>query len=199
MLKATQSEHRSRDPMQLVARATTRGQGKTEGHHERTILFRHKSRGVFGTSGVTQLGDIAKERIQEIAIVQRILSHAIQAFLARGEPNNASPEQRTLARLWLNRLDEIIDAAFFEKLQDEFEAETSEQKHVRNNWLMNDDKDGVVDYARRLLKEATDSLPCTSIYRYKARVRAEGLFEGRIRGNKGLPRLFDDVKRGNEQ
>ena len=47
-----------------------------------------------------------------------------------------------------------------------------------------------MDRARRILGEAEDSLPCPSIERYKARVVAGGLFEGRIRGNKGLPFLF---------
>ena len=43
-----------------------------------------------------------------------------------------------------------------------------------------------------------DSLPCPSIYRFKARSRAEGLFEGRIRGNNGLPILFQDEGANND-
>ena len=194
LLKASQSELRSHDTMKLVATATVRGQGKTEGHYERVIPFRRAAYGVFGRRGATELGDMARKRIDEVAIVQRILSHAIQTFVARGEPENASPEHRTLARRWLNRLDVIVDATFFEKLQDEFEADPVEHESIRYQWLLNGN-DGVVDHARRLLQEATDSLPCPAIFRYKARVRAEGLFEGRIRGNQGLAFLFDDAKR----
>ena len=169
LMKATESERRSRNEMKLVARAAVRGQGKTEGYYEREIPFRRASYGVFGRSRVTELGDIAKKRIEQVAIVQRILSHAIQTFAARGEADNASPEHRQLARTWLNRLDEIVDSTFFEKLQDEFEAKSRRtgSRHAIE-WLMNDSNDGVVDHARRMLQEATNSLPCPSFYRYKS-------------------------------
>ena len=51
----------------------------------------------------------------------------------------------------------------------------------------------VVDHARDLLHDAADSLPCPAIRHYKARINAEGLFEGRLRSNNGLPFLFDDA------
>ena len=198
LLKATQSERLSRKTMKLVARATVRGQGKTEGHYQREIPFRHASYGVFGRSNISELGDIAKKRIEQVATVQRILSHAIQVFAARGEAGNISPEHRALARPWLNRLDEIVDATFFDDLQDEFDAENSERDGIRIRWLLNGTV-GVVNHARRLLQEATDTLPCPAIHRYKARVRAEGLFEGRIRGAQGLPFLFADHEERNHE
>lgn len=197
LLVATESERRSRKTMKLVAKATVRGQGKTEGHYEREIPFRPRAYEVFGRSGATELGDISRKRIEEIGKVQRILSHAIQAFTARGEADNASPEHRALARQWLNRLDEVVDATFFEDLQDEFEANPVERESIRNRWLLNGN-DGVVDHARHLLQQATDSLPCPAIFRYKARVRAEGLFEGRIRSGNGLGFLFQDSERENQ-
>ena len=101
----------------------------------------------------------------------------------------------------MNRLDEIVDARFFEDLQEEFEVDDrDERRHVRSNWLMNDERNGVVDRAREILADAMDSLPCPEIERYKARVAAEGLFEGRIRGNSGLPALFTEKgdSNGNE-
>ena len=198
LMKSTQSERRSRKTMKLIARATVRGQGKTEGHYEREITFRPASYRVFGRGGISKLGDIAKERIKEVGTVQRILSHAIQTFAARGETGNISPEHRALARPWLNRLDNIVDSTFFEDLQDEFDAATSERESIRNRWLLNG-KNGVVDHARNLLQQATDTLPCPAIHRYKARVRAEGLFEGRIRGVQGLPFLFQDGERTNQE
>ena len=51
--------------------------------------------------------------------------------------------------------------------------------------------DGVVEPARDLLLDATESLPCPVIYRYKAQVNAQGLFEGRLRGDRELPALFE--------
>ncbi len=199
LLRPTQSERRSPETMQLVARAMVRGQGKTEGYHERMIPLREKTIQGFGrTQGVEGLGEIAKKRIEEIGKVQRILSHAIQVFAARGDSDKVSPEGRALARPWLNRLDEIVDARFFESLQDEFEAEESQRQEVGNQWLING-RDGVINHARALLHDAADSLPCPAIHRYKARVNAEGLFEGRIRGNSGLPFLFDQESREVEE
>ena len=193
LCKPTDSEIRSPGTMQLVARGMVRGQGKTEGYYERTIPIRKKLQSAMIRATVTDdFGRIANKRIEEVGKVQRILSHAIQAFLARGETDKISPEHRNLARPWLNRLDEIVDARFFDDLQAEFEADgQTERDRIHNGWLMND-KDGVVDRAREILSDAIDSLPCPEIEGYKARVSAEGLFEGRIRGNNGLPSLFPD-------
>ena len=193
LLRPTQSELRSSEPMRLVARAIVRGQGKTEGYHERSIPIRYKIKvALQRRDGIKELGDIARKRIERIGVIQRILSHAIQVFAARGDVDNVSPEHRKLARRWLNRLDEIVDGRFFDDLQTEFEADESERQGIHNRWLMNGDN-GVVDRARALLQDAADSLPCPAIHRYKARANAEGLFEGRLRMNAGLPPLFNDA------
>ena len=197
LLNATADEQRSDETMQLVARAMVRGQGKTEGYYERVIPIRSKARrGMMrrpGSDSVEDLGNLAQERIKEIGVVQGILRHAIATFLARGESRDTSPEQRALANPWANRLDEIVDRTFFDDLQDEFDLnDAAERQRVRNQWLLNDRKEGVVDHARKILEEATNSLPCPAVHRYRARENAEGLFEGRLRGSGGLPFLFDD-------
>ena len=198
LLKPTVDEQRSNETMQLVARGMVRGQGKTEGYFERSIPVRSKARNAImrraGRDSAEDLGNLAQNRLNRIAIVQRILSHAIQTFAARGDSDNVSPEHRQLARPWLNRLDEIIDDRFFDDLQDEFEADGETAREViHNEWL----RDFVLPHARRILGDATDSLPCPAIHRYRARENATGLFEGRLRGNSGLPFLFDDPQENN--
>ena len=75
----------------LVARAMVRGQGKTEGYHERIIPLRPRTVQLFGMAGGTQaFGDIARERVEQVSIIQRILSHAIQVFAARGDAGAVS-------------------------------------------------------------------------------------------------------------
>ena len=49
----TNDEERSSDTMQLVARGMVRGQGKTEGYHERTIPIRQKMRSAMLRRAVT--------------------------------------------------------------------------------------------------------------------------------------------------
>ena len=195
LLKPTQSEQRSTETMRLVARAMVRGQGKTEGYHERAIPVGHKVKtAMLRREATRELGDIARSRIEQVGKVQRILSHAVQVFAARGDSDKISPEHRNLARAWLNRLDEIVDASFFDELQTEFEADESERQSIRNRWLS-----GVVDHASALLRDAEDALPCPAIHRYRARVNAEGLFEGRLRGANGLPFLFDQANQEGEE
>ena len=181
------------DRTQLVARAMVRGQGKTEGYHERVIPLRPRTARAFGTGGgAADLESIARARIEKVRSVQRILSHAIQVFLARGEDSDLPPEGRRLARPWLDQLDKMVDARFFEDLQDEFEIPDQAGRREKNldwqRWL--------AEQARETLHGAMDSLPCPVIHRYRARVRAEGLFEGRVRGNVGLPEIFDTASAG---
>ena len=188
LLRPTKSEQRSNDEMKLVARAMVRGQGKTEGYHERAIPITNKTKLAMLNRDTTQeLGQIAKRRVEQVGKVQRILSHAIQVFSARGDDTKVSPEHRALARPWLNRLDETIDRDFFGDLQEEFEAEVADREGIRRRWL----KDFVIDRSRSLLHSAEDSLPCPAIYSYRARVNAESLFEGRIRGREGFPELYE--------
>lgn len=196
----TAAEIRSEETMTLLARGMVRGRGKTEGYYERAIPIRKKLGGAWqGRGGTDDIGLIASERLDEILRIQRILRDAIQMFLARGDSENSTPEHRNLARPWLIRLDQVIDTRFFQDLQDEFEADNPEDRErIRHQWLLNGE-DGVVDNARNILSEATESLPCPSIYRFKARSRAEGLFEGRIRGNSGLPSLFQDHERNAQE
>ena len=194
LMQPTASEMASEEPMQVVARAMVRGQGKTQGYHERTIPVRHKLKSAMlrrNSGALDDIGAISQARINDVGKVQRILSHAIQVFAARGEHDRVSPEHRERARIWLDRLNEIVDPTFFENLQDEFEAAENERQSIRDKWRLNDDdRSGVINHARTLLYDAEDSLPCPAIYYYKAREAAEGLFEGRLRGGGGFPDLF---------
>ncbi len=194
LFKLTAAERRSPQDMLLVARGMVRGQGKTEGYHERTVPFRKDvlARAFGRAGGLEKLGEIARQRIEEVGKVQGILRHAVSVFAAGGSTDSVSKEHRARANPWANKLDEIVDTTFFDVLQTEFDAAESERKGIRSRWLMNDDKDGVVDHARQILQDAEDSLPCPAIQRYRARVRADSVFEGRIRGPSGLPFLFDD-------
>ena len=195
LLKPTDAERRSPETMRLVARAMVRGQGKTEGYYERVIPIRSKMRLPMGRRDSAQeLGEIAQARIEQIGLVQRILSHSIQVFAARGDRGKVSPEHRRLALPWLNRLDEIVDERFFDHLQDEFEADATERQSIREHWLLNG-KDGVVDLAKNILRIAEDTLPCPTIHRYRARANADSVFEGRMRGANGMPFLYSTANK----
>lgn len=200
LLRPIRSEHGSATPSMLLARGLVRGQGKTEGYHERIIPISHKvSRALMRRERMEELGSIAQERIEEVGTVQRILSHAIQVFAARGDSDNVSAEHRALARPWLNRLDGFVDAGFFGDLQAEFESDDNKERgRIRREWMLDNER-GVVIRARAILQEAMGALPCPAVHRYRARANAEGLFEGRIRGPKGLPLYFDEANIGGKE
>lgn len=195
--------------VQLLMRGIRRKKGgQTEGYYERSIPIRGKTRramlGASNTQDLVELGRIAQDRIEQIGIVQTILTDSVATFIAHGRSlrsllPNERRRVRNDAKTWSNRLDTKVDAEFFDALQDEFEMYgNAERERIRNEWLMNG-KDGVIDHARNILHDAEDSLPCPALYRYRARVNAEGLFEGRMRGNTGLPFLFLSEKKDDEQ
>ena len=180
--------------------------GQTEGYYERVVPVRSERfrsgmlRGSVGLSS-DDLGIIAQERITQVGKLQGMLKDAVATFIAHGKDlqRDLKPNERQRVRAdaatWSNGLDEIVDDQFFDDLQTELEeTDESRRRQIRNLWLLNDvDKNGVINHARVLLHDATDSLPCPAIYRYKALTNAEGLFEGLIRGGGGFPDLFQKV------
>ena len=186
-LRPLQSERDSSLTMQLVARGMVRGEGGTEGYHERIIPLRPKVVAAFGRAAPPKtLGVIARERIEQVSIVRGILRHAVSMFASGGNTDNLANKIKSRAiDIWVNKLDEIVDTTFFDALQTEFEEDDpGRRKQIRNEWLKNDN-DGVIDQAWRILQDAEDSLPGPAIQRYKARVCADSVFEGRI--EKELP------------
>lgn len=204
--------------MTLVARGMVRSEGLklvTKGYHERIIPIRRKLRLAMGQragsgDAMDDVGRIANERIKQAAIVQGLLKESIETFIVQGDiprlrkmNRNKRRQVRESAEKWSDKLDAIIDRAFFEDLQVEFEEEDADERdRIRNKWLLNDkDDDGVINHARRILTDAQDTLPCLTLQRYRARVQSDSVFNGGIRGDKGLPFLFDtknDKKEDNE-
>ena len=199
LLKPTAQE--SSEEMHLVARGLIRGEGRTSGYHERIIRLNQTTVRAFGNGGgQKRLGDIARERIEQISKVKSVLRHAIATFAAHGDSDDIKTEHWARANPWSNKLDEIVDTSFFDDLQDEFEAGESERDKIRKEWLLNslthhfqidESGDGVCNHAQRLLRQAQYSLPCPVIQRYRARVRADSVFEGSLRGRTGLPFVFE--------
>ena len=196
LLEPAPSDDRFPGTMNLVARAMVRGQGKTEGYYERVIPVRTKMRSAMIRRELTdELGQIAQDMIDDVAEVQRILSHAIQVYAARGEGDKVSAEHRNLARPWLNRLDEVVDDGFFDQLQHQFEAENEDRDLIRKNWLINR-TDGVFEHARRTLDAALEALPCPVSQRYRAQAASRVLFARRLATSQRLQSVSDRVVGG---
>ena len=179
----------------LVARGLRRKQGgQTEGYYERIIPLRAKSIQIFGRlGGPRELSVISNERIEQIRCIKDALRHAIATFASDGKSSNIKPENWSCANPGVNELDHVIDKSYFEDLQNEFDAETEQRDHIRNEWLR-----GLADSAHQILRNATASLACRRIHRHKAHVQAEDVFWSRVRGSNGIPDAFNQPQEDSE-
>jgi CRISPR system Cascade subunit CasA len=170
----------------LVARVLARGQGGTEGMHERILPFPAKARRLFATAdGRSRLGQMSREWVDTAATTRgKVLRPALIMLLQGGpdRPNYKDDRCDMLART----LDRRVDEVFFDALFDAVEMDPAEAKRT---WTKR-----VIDFARQIFGEAAASLPIASIHRYRALSRAERMFEGAAR--KQFPDVF--VKKGEE-
>jgi len=154
----------------FIARALVRGDGVTEGLHERIIPVPAKVRNLFATlKGRELLGQRAKTRVENVAKVRdRVLKPALLALL-QGGPEKLVFKDARASRL-LNELDRRVDEVFFEHLFADVETNWSESDpiFVRR----------VIDQAREILDSAIQSVPLPTARRYRAIAAAERTFIG---------------------
>ncbi len=164
-----------------VARALVRGQGKTEGLHERIVLVPEAARGFFASpEGRARLGTLARARIAASTSLRlRILKPAICAFLQGGRDELRLDDDR--ANSFLAAVDRRIDAEFFPRLFEDVNVDPDEQSRRFDTWL--------VALGRETLRAATDGLPTASARRERAIAAAESRFFGAAR--KHLPCAFE--------
>ena len=170
----------SDDSWQLVARGIAAGQGKTEGYHERTdiVLGPKMTRSMLsGGEGRDELAELGKAQIEEINEVTRALGLAI-AIAASGGKDAASlsKSDRERGYPYLRRLDAVADSHFFSALQERFEAPEEDRPAARRVFARL-----LIRRASALLREATETVPCTSIHRFRAQARATSAFWWRLR------------------
>ncbi len=180
----------------LIMRGIRRKKGgQTERYHERIIPFRRKSIQVFGRPGDPgQLGDITRERVEQIGKVQSILKYAIATFAAHGDSKKAKElltprKQNDLLR---KRVDEIvghfeekIDYRFFGDLQDEFEAPLHRREKIRDDWFRN----FVIPSAKSALLLAHHQIPIGFNDYFRSQATSQNVFLGSV--NRDFPMLFD--------
>ncbi len=171
----------SNDDLLLIARGLARGQGKTEGFHERLLPV---SPAVANAMGVEEkrvrLGSLATTQAGEVATLAKILRGAIAIVASGGRPlNETSKDDYARAEPFTRRLEQHADTAFFPALWARFEAKEADKEDAANKaehaFVATLSRE-----ARTLFNEAADTVPCASIQRYRARARAERSFDGRL-------------------
>lgn len=167
----------------LIAQGITRGQGKTEGYHERRVPISPKVRGLLMTNQKAPLARLSTQRIDIIGEMRKLLWVALVVLFASGKSGDSSDGNKTKASKFSEPFETAEDARFFDDLNEEIEA--ADPATQRLNWML-----GLVDRAEAILKIAFDAGPRNGIQKYRAQSAALSRFRGGLRGDKSpLPDL----------
>ena len=177
----------------LVARGVAGGQGKTEGYHERSdVAFQPRTvRALSRKEQRNELAQVAEAQMDEIREVNEALRFGVATAASGGKATDKlTRADRKHADPYSRRLDTIADARFFASLEERFlAADKAEAAVCRARFAR-----AMIDAAERLLDEAIDTVPCTSIHRHRARARGVSAFRGRLRRPKSVfsdqPEIF---------
>jgi CRISPR system Cascade subunit CasA len=185
----------------LICRALARGQGKTEGLHERRIAVPPKAVGYWRSHTLEPMALLAQDRIEQAGKMRGALRYALMMLFQNG-PERPNFKQRhkpseDRAVPFLDMFEAEIDRDFFERLFEEIEigGDTDErlakQRSVRINWLVD-----IRARAEAILKAAEAGSPTSAVHHHRAWVRAERAFEGAFFAafrNPYFPRNEDDA------
>ena len=157
----------------VTARALVRGQGKTEGLHERVIRIPTKARARLAKREERdKIGATAKGRIERVATLRlRILKPAIAAFLQGGASDLRLDDDR--ANSLLDSIESQVDAEFFPRLFADVDRDPVEARIDFERWLL--------ELGRAALEQAIQGLPTSAARRERAIAAAEGRFFGAAR------------------
>ncbi len=162
------------DAFVLVCRALARGQGKTEGYHERLVPVSREAVIAFRRGEVQRVAALAKNRIEDAAKVRGALRLAMLALFQNGKEDMSlrDPSSTRRADARVNGFEFAVDADFFERLWEELPAGegTAAAAGVRAVWLRD-----LLERAREILAEVEAGSPRSNVRSYRARARAEGL------------------------
>jgi len=174
----------------LIAQGVTRGQGKTEGYHERRVPISPRVRSLLLGQQGGQLARISTQRIAAISEVRKVLWLALAVLFNNGAPGKDSSDSvKDKASKFSRPFEQDEDARFFDDLNEEVEADDPAAQRLR--WL-----EGLVGRAGAVLHAAFDAGPRSAMQRYRAQAGALSRFHGTLRGDKSpLPELADHQRR----
>lgn len=165
--------------LQAIAQATVRGQGKTEGYHERRVPLSPKLRRYLAGDQRPLLARMARRRIDAIAAMRKLLWTALAVLFANGKDNDMTDAVKDRASRFAQPFEQQEDSRFFNDLTAHIEAEGEQQEVVYLHWLL-----GLAEHAQTVLEAAFDAGPRSAMQRYKAQASALSRFAGGLRGGK---------------
>jgi CRISPR system Cascade subunit CasA len=173
----------------ILAQAVTRGQGKTEGYHERRIPISPKVRRMLRQHQTDQLAATASTRVKAIGDMRNVLWVSLVTLFNNGSQKSPSDETKNKANRYTKPFELGEDHRFFTDLNTEIEAENPKQ--ARLEWLA-----AMAQRAEAILMSAFEAGPRCNEQRYRARAAALSRFHGTLRGEKSpLPDLANHYRK----
>jgi CRISPR system Cascade subunit CasA len=164
--------------LQLVATAVARGQGKTEGYHERAIPVPKRIKSIVALrDGRDKVAKAAQERVTALGELRGALRRGL-AVLAQGGPDKTADKPTTNGFIepWLKRFEAEVDRDFFPELWAELAEDAPQaRQEAYRAWKLKRRR-----HAGDLLEEASGALPLPVARRYRAKVKAASAFHGRL-------------------
>lgn len=162
----------------LICRALARGQGKTEGLHERRLHVSPKTLRCWRSGELEPLARLSQDRIENVGKVSGALRFGLMVLFQNGPSRTdfkaRDPSSGNRAAPFVARFETDVDRDFFERLFAEFESEDdAAQREERTRWLAD-----LRDRAHACLRAAEAGAPSSVVRHYRASVRAEGAFLG---------------------
>jgi len=160
--------------MYVTARSLVRGQGKTEGLHQRDVLVPENVSSFFqqGSDLRQKLGEISKQRVEMVQEVEsRVLRPSVAALLTGGRQDE-QPDWEVV-QPWIDAFDGRVNDVFFEKLWD---AAALTKREAQARW-----EQFLASEAEAQFERAVENVPMPDLRKWRALSAARSIFESRIR------------------
>jgi CRISPR system Cascade subunit CasA len=174
----------------FVAAALARGQGKTEGLHERVLPIPARvKRWLAKPDEQERIATLAERRVVEVDEFQRKVLRPALCYLFQAGPRPQDLDLRDeRPRPFIAKLNADVDALFFERLWEDIGVDGHE---AQKRWA-----DVLCKLGERILNAAIEIAPLPVARRYRAIAVATSVFHGAKR--KLYPELFDPDLREND-
>lgn len=176
------------DGWSLLCRAMARGQGKTEGYHERRVAIPRKVLRRIRRGELPEIGSLCKQRIAQASAVRGALRFGLMTLFQNGPEavDTRDPSSSRHADRYLERFQADVDQDFFERLFEEAsEADEDRRVQLRSQWLRD-----LLARATAILRSAEAGSPTSTVRRHRAIVRAQSALERAFHGAEDLKRTL---------
>jgi CRISPR system Cascade subunit CasA len=152
-----------REGLSLNMTALARGQGGTDGFHERRVPLPPSAARLLGKVD-DPYARLARRRVEDAGTTRRAVLRTALFVLFQNAPDDLNLRHApsdTKAEPFLAAFDRRVDRVFFEMIRAEFDAAPDDKDAARRVWL-----DTLQGLARVTLEEAATSVPLSGLRRY---------------------------------